>query len=240
MWPCSALELLCSARRSFVLFGRMEAFLRTVDDVVPANLEVIVQGLAKAGFHSPEHLDQADAAEAIEAFPQEGDSRLLPAGKAFVRRAIAKASARGSVVAQQPGAAGQPSRSDRLDELFGSEVSAESVAAALSAKPAMVDVQDALAKIQCTTLPPAMVPELAVWQALVADSEAAKKRGRPAFTYVDFTAKPMAPPWLPADALNGRTAAEPKALQRARGPALPLLYEIGHGFSSQASAELFL
>ena len=191
----------------------MEAFLRTVDEAAPANLVDIVKGLADGGYTLPVHLDHADAAETIAEFPQEGNSKLLPAGKAFVRRAITKASLKVDVVSQQQLSVVQAPPPDRLDELFGSEISAESVAAALGAKPANVDVQDLLAKIQCATLPPAMVLELAVWQALAADTEAAKKRGKTAYTYVEFAAKSMAPPWLPSDALNGKSAAEPKAVR---------------------------
>ena len=162
----------------------MDAFLRTVDEAVPANLLDIIKGLADGGYTLPVHLDHADAAETIAEFPQDGNGKLLPAGKAFVRRAIAKASLKEVTVPQQQQlSVVQSSQPERLDELFGSEVSAESVAAALSGKHASVDVQDLLGKIHCSTLPPAMVLELAVWQALSADTEAAKKRGKSAYTF---------------------------------------------------------
>ena len=111
----------------------------------------------------------------------------MPAGKAFIRRAITKASAKVDVVSQQPQSVVQAPQPDRLDELFGSDISAESVAAALGAKPANVDVQDLLAKIQCATLPPVMVLELAVWQALAADTEAAKTTSSIAPLYAPYS-----------------------------------------------------
>ena len=162
---------------SFAVFLRgMEAFWRTVDEAVPANMAALVRGLAAGGCTLPEHLDHSDSAETIAEFPQEGVGKLLPASKAFLRRAIAKASAKVEGDIRPLPEVVQPPRPERLDELFGSEISAESVAAALGAKPAQVDVQDLLAKVQCSTLPPAMLLEVAVWQALAADTENANTK----------------------------------------------------------------
>ena len=84
------------------------------------------------------------------------------------------------------------------------EASAEAVASALGARPPQVDIQDLLSKAQCTGLPPAMLFDVSIWQALLADMDAAKRKGKAVFTYVDFTAKPMLPSWLPADAVGGK------------------------------------
>ena len=179
--------------------------MKTVDDTVPAYLGAVINGLGLGGFNLPADLYQADAAEVIEVFPTEGDGKLNPAGKAFIRRAIALANRKKEVAGALPvDSPSQHPRLEKLEDVFGVEVSAEAVASALGAKPAPVDVQDLLSKAQCSALPSSMLTDVSIWQGLAADSEAAKKQGKQAFTYVDFTAKAMLPPWLPADAVGGK------------------------------------
>ena len=158
------------------------------------------------GFDLPADLHKADPADVIAAFAAEGEGMLNPARKAFVRRAIERASIKketftDTVPAPSPA---QVSRMDKLAEIFGSQVSAEAVAEALSAKPTQVEVHDLLTKANCSALPSMMLLDVSIWQALAADSEVARKRRKLAFTYVDFTAKVMMPPWLPADAVGGK------------------------------------
>ena len=183
----------------------MQAFLTSVDEAAPANLEQIVAGLALGGFTTPTQLDKADETEVLAAFPSEGHGSLNPAGKAFVRRAIRKASRQSEAAsAVLPTEAPPPTPREKLEDLFGVEVSAEAVAAALQAKVPQVDVQELLGKALCKGLPPSLLLDVSVWQALSADTEAAKKRGKTAFTYVDFTSKVLLPHWLPADAVGGK------------------------------------
>ena len=186
----------------------MEAFLSAVDETPPANLAALVTGLANSGFTLPAQLNKAEPAEVICEFPTTGEGKLLPAGKSFLRRSIEKATQKPGVPPSLPEPPAQPPRVDRLEELFGVEVNAETVAAALAAKPTQVEVHELLAKINCTSLPSAMIIEVAIWQALAADTELAKKKGKQAFTYVDFTAKAMLPTWLPADLVGGKKRKE--------------------------------
>ena len=183
----------------------MEAFLRTVDAAAPSNLAAIIAGLAAGGFIEPLHLVRADSVEVLESFPTEGNDKLLPAGKAFVRRAIDAAGTAAAVTAIAPVSVPLPvPRPEHLAELFGSQVSAESVAAAMAGETATVNVHDLLSKVNLASLPSAMLADMPVWQAMAADSKAAEKKGKTTFTFVDFTARAMLPPWLPADAVGGK------------------------------------
>ena len=189
-------------------FATMDAFLQTVDVAPPANVAALVAGLSAGGYAEPEHLNMAEANEVLSVFPADGEGKLAPPDKSFLRRAIMKASmppllppVAAAAVVNPPELPVQIPRSDRLQDLFGMEISAESVASALAAKPPPVDVHDLLTKAECASLPSALIVDVSVWQALAADSLQAKKKGRQAFTYVDLTSKVMLPPWLPADAL---------------------------------------
>ena len=174
----------------------MEAFLRSVDAAAPSNLAAIITGLAAGGFSEPSQLDQADSVEVIESFPTEGADKLLPAGKAFVRRATVAAGKTMAVTAIVPASAPLPlPRPEHLAELFGSQVSAESVAAAMTGETAVVNVHDLLCKVNLASLPSALLADMPVWQAMAADSKAAEKKGKTTFTFVDFTARAMLPPW---------------------------------------------
>ena len=149
------------------------------------------------------------AKEVIEAFAPEALAKLQPASKAFIRRAIIKAGEKQETstalaLLQEPAAP----RPEQFAELFGSQVSAESVAAAMAARPATVEVHDLLQKADLSSLPSTMLADTAVWQAIFADSEAARKKGKATFTYVDFTARAMLPPWLPVDAVGGKKQKE--------------------------------
>ena len=185
----------------------MDAFLQTVQGV-PANVAALVAGLSDGGYTDPAHLNMAEASEVLSVFPTEGEGKLAPPDKSFLRRAVALASLPPtpppvSAVAgvNLPEMPAHVPRSDRLQDLFGVEISAESVATALAAKPPPVDVHELLTKADCASLPSALIVDVSVWQALSADSLQAKKKGKQAFTYVDLTSKVMLPPWLPADAL---------------------------------------
>ena len=103
------------------LVGNMEAFLRTVDAVAPVTLLEIIAGLTSGGFTEPGHLDQADAKEVIDAFPADGAGKLLPAGKAFIRRAIVSASQKQETTALALLDVPPPlPRAEHHAELFGS------------------------------------------------------------------------------------------------------------------------
>ena len=173
-----------------------------MDESAPDYVSSIVSGLKLGGFTEPSQLNQANEAEVISAFPQEEAGKLNPAGKAFVRRAIAQAT-HGHLALALP-APPCPPRVDKLNDLFGLEISAEAVANALGSRLPPVDVQDLLLKAQCSGLPSAMMLDVSIWQALAADSAACKRTGKTMFTYVDFTSKLMLPPWLPADAVSGK------------------------------------
>ena len=88
--------------KDFVWLCIMDAFLRSVDAVAPVSFAAIIFGLTAGGFTEPGQLDQADSKEVIDAFPSEGAEKLLPAGKAFVRRAIVAAGKRQEVTALVP------------------------------------------------------------------------------------------------------------------------------------------
>ena len=164
------------------------------------------------GYTQPSQLNLAEPGEVIGIFPAEGAGKLTPPDKSFLRRAIQKASQPLEQFAvplpPAPEVAMPLPRPDRLQDLFGLEVSAESVAMALSAKPPQVDVHDLLSKVDCASLPSALILDVSVWQALSADSWQAKKKGKQAFTYVDLTSKVMLPHWLPPDALNVKKGQE--------------------------------
>ena len=188
---------------------QMMDFLLTVDAAPPAYVAAISTVLVTGGFDTSATLNQADAAEVLAMFPSAGEERVTAPMKAFIRRAIACASAPAAastaLAVLPPTPQVQPQ--SQLNEIFGQGTSAEAVAAALAAKTPPVDVHEVLGKISCGALPPSMIVELAVWQALTADSEQAKKFGRTAYTFVDFTSTAMLPPWLPRDAVGGRKSA---------------------------------
>ena len=181
-------------------------FVRTVDAVPPIFVDALASALHLGGFETAESLNLAEASEVFTTFPAEGESALTAPKKAFLRRAIAAASRPAAASPGQVLALTQPPAQnlDHLNEIFGVGTSAEAVAAALAAKAPPVDVFELLNKIGCGSLPSSMILELAIWQALTADVEHAKKFGRKAFTYVDFTSAPLLPPWLPRDAVGGR------------------------------------
>ena len=78
---------------------QMTDFLNAVDTpVAPTWVPAIVSGLALGGFDWPSTLNKADPTEVIAAFPAEGESKLNPARKAFVRRAIEAATRAAAMV----------------------------------------------------------------------------------------------------------------------------------------------
>ena len=187
----------------------MQSFLEKVGANIPTYVQVVKTGLTQIGFVQPTDLAGADESEVIAGFPSEGEGALNPAQKAFVRRAIRLADklAKDSDVPQAV-AQSQPtepaSSHAKFEELFGVEVSAESVAEAMRTRVPSVEVQDVLTKASCAGLPPSMLTDVSVWQAMSADTEAARKKGKVAFTYVDFTSRAMLPPWLPQGAVGGK------------------------------------
>ena len=185
-------------------------FLRAVDSAPPSFVESVALALHQGGFETTESLDMAEASEVFTTFPAEGENILTAPKRAFIRRAIAAASRPVAAPPSQALAVMQPpvQNFDHLNDIFGSGTSAEAVAAALAAKAPPVDVFELLNKIKCGSLPSSMILELAIWQALTADVEHARKHGRRAFTYVDFTSAPLLPPWLPRDAVGGRKGAQ--------------------------------
>ena len=183
-------------------------FITSVDDTPPAFADAVASALHDGGFPSTQSLDKAVPAEVFEVFPAEGERMLTAPKKAFVRRVIEKASAGEqtalAVLPPPPSLFAPPSSPAQLNELFGAGASAEMVASALSTKAPPVDVHDLLSKSAVGALPPMMVLETSVWQAMLADCEQARKLGRKAFTFVDFTASALLPQWLPRDAVGGR------------------------------------
>ena len=147
--------------------------MQTVDVVAPTNATALVAGLVAGGYTDPAHLNMAEASEVLSVFPTEGEGKLAPPDKSFLRRAIAKASmppplppVSAMAVVNPPETPAQVPRADRLQDLFGMEISAESVATALAAKPPPVDVHELLTKAECASLPSALIVDVSVWQAL--------------------------------------------------------------------------
>ena len=112
---------------SAVSTATMDAFLQTVQGV-PANVAALVAGLIDGGYTDPAHLNMAEANEVLSVFPTEGEGKLSPPDKSFLRRAVALASAPPTPPPVPAGAgASQPEmpapvpRSDRLQDLYGVE-----------------------------------------------------------------------------------------------------------------------
>ena len=70
---------------------QLSEFLSAVDPAPPSFVEVVAVGLQRGGFDMPTSLNKADPAEVISMFPAEGEGSLNLAKKAFIRRAIEKA-----------------------------------------------------------------------------------------------------------------------------------------------------
>ena len=104
-----------------------------------------------------------------------------------------------------------------LVEIIGSETSAAGVAAAISGTKCDSSVQELLKVVRCGDLPYDLQADTQLWSALQADTEAAVKAGRVAFTYVDLTAKQVLPSWLPADAVGGKSMAPEDAWDLSKG-----------------------
>ena len=64
----------------------MDAFLQTVDVAPPANVAALVAGLSAGGYAEPEHLNMAEANEVLSVFPADGEGKLAPPDKSFLRR----------------------------------------------------------------------------------------------------------------------------------------------------------
>ena len=72
---------------------QMLDFLRSVDASAPGFVEAVSTVLVTGGFDTSDTLNQAVAAEVLDMFPVDGQGKLTAPKKAFVRRAIASASA---------------------------------------------------------------------------------------------------------------------------------------------------
>ena len=124
-------------------------FLRSVDAEEPSFVEAIATVLVTGGFVTSATLNQAEASEVLAMFPVSGEGMVTAPMKAFVRRAIASASApavTSTALALLPQAPAV-SQQNQLNEIFGQGTSAEAVAAALAAKTPPVDVHGVLNKI---------------------------------------------------------------------------------------------
>ena len=69
-----------------------------------------------------------------------------------------------------------------------------------------VDVNAKLGAMSLQKLPFQLVPELAAWQLLQAENEAAFKVDRVAFAYVDLTHRAFLPAWLTPDDIGGKSS----------------------------------
>ena len=70
----------------FASSATMDSFLQAVDAVAPANITALVAGLVAGGFSDPAHLKMAEASEVLSVFPTDGEGKLTPPDKSFLRR----------------------------------------------------------------------------------------------------------------------------------------------------------
>ena len=99
---------------------------------------------------------------------------------------------------------------ERLLEHMGHDSSALEVAALLSTSNT-VDIQDRLKSVGLQALPFNMIGDKQLFQALWADTCAAKTEypTRVPFTYWDLTSNTVLPPWLPGESVGGKAALSP-------------------------------
>ena len=88
-------------------------------------------------------------------------------------------------------------------EALGPDASAMSVANVMAHGGKEVNVQEALSNAKMDKLDYTLQAEHAVWQLLQSESDAGKKEGRVAFSYVDLTSKGLLPMWLAPGAVGG-------------------------------------
>lgn len=199
-----------------------KSFLKNVDENQPADtvLEAAEEWLIGKDFLSPasfEGLSEEDLSSAD-----------LPAAlpvKAFLKRTLrvveaahASKRAKSKAVAFAPVQVAEAEGSQTFQAMVGGETSAAAVAAALSSASVEVDVHAQLVKAGCPSLPYQLQPDLPVWQAVAAESEAAKKANRVAFAYIDLTAKEVLPLWMAPDTVGGKIVLPGEADGAVRGP----------------------
>ena len=179
------------------------SFLNTVDETPlgDSDIKKIAQKLIEAGLRAPSDLTGVTELEIAEAVGGNIGQ------KAFARRALrhhlAATEPQKETVQKDP--KGPVMVDPDLVELMGSEASAAAVAAAIAVKGDLPDIQGLLKTASCEGLPYELQAENQLWAALAADTAAAQKTNRTAFTYVDLTAKQVLPVWLPADAVGGKS-----------------------------------
>ena len=88
-------------------------------------------------------------------------------------------------------------------EALGPDASAMSVANVMAHGGKEVNVQEALSNAKMDKLDYTLQAEHAIWQLLQSESDAGRKEGRVAFSYVDLTSKGLLPMWLAPDAVGG-------------------------------------
>lgn len=93
----------------------------------------------------------------------------------------------------------------QIQNIFGVDLSAATVAKLLAAGTEEVDVAKQLSDAGLPRLPYHMQCERIVWKIFGAENKAAASAGRTAFAYVDITAKEVLPLWLPQDAIGGKS-----------------------------------
>ncbi len=87
-------------------------------------------------------------------------------------------------------------------ELMGADACAVAVANAITHGGKSVDIQDCLAQVNMDNIDYTLLSDLAVWQLLQSEQEAAAREQRTAFAYIDLTSKGLLPIWLAPDALS--------------------------------------
>ena len=184
------------------------------DGPAPDVIESMVELLKGAGITSPRHFVMAEPDEVAALWSTAG-------GKSFLRRAVkaanaafgASSSATAAVEATPPMADGvadvAAGNAERLADIFGgSELAAAVVHASTGAQPAGdVNVAELLKQGGFENTPYSLVPEIAVWQGLEAESKAARKAARTAFTFVDLTSRAVLPVWMSSSHVGGSESA---------------------------------
>lgn len=86
--------------------------------------------------------------------------------------------------------------------------SALGVASSIVSPKVAVNCKAKLQAKDLGALPFTSVVDQGIWDRMAAENEAAKLAGRPAFTYVDLTAKELSPLWLTPESIGGKVAGE--------------------------------
>ena len=172
-------------------------------------LEPLAKKLTEAHYTGPVTLVEATATEVLEAL-----TGVAGADASFVRRVVAKAnelakinaaSLQLAVVSPHGGSVVQPEVVANIHSMFGNEASALQLAEQLASTSARPDVSAMLEKASLQDMPEVFSPAEELFRALHGASEAAKKAGRKAFTFIDFTHAALLPEFLPPEAVGGRT-----------------------------------